>query len=150
MPSEEQLDELALQVDDELRELASQPAETATVRAVPDPHELPDIEVPKRQLEIVREGSPDGFESFWQKYLRLLREDLCLEGGELNKVWIKYRDIDSKTLVRKSWQWLVLLGYAQGAVPAASVAISVIVLNILAKVGIKAICEGCGAEEQKQ
>lgn len=76
-----------------------------------------------------------------------LRNDLCLPGGMLFEQWRKYRDVESKSAVRVSYAWLAAMGIPTASVAPAAVAATVFLLNVLVKVGIDAVCEGCAEEK---
>ena len=106
--------------------------------------ELPSA--PEQQAVIARvTGEP--FETFWQKYKRALRRDLCLPGGLLYEKWHKWRDLPSKDAVKVSLSVLTGMGIATATAPTVAVAATVFLLNVLAKAGIEAVCEGCAEEE---
>lgn len=146
LPSDAEIAALAQQVDDQLNALQAAPAAQVRFRsAAPgQPAELP--AAPDQQAAIERAaGVP--FETFWQRYQRHARRDLCLPGGILAEQWRKWRDLQSKDTVKMSFAALAGMGLSTANVPVVAVAASVFLLNVLTKVGIEAICEGCAEEE---
>jgi hypothetical protein len=145
LPSDAELDALAQQVDDQLNALQAAPAAQVRFRsAAPgQPAKLP--AAPAQQAAIER-AAGEPFETFWQRYQRHARRDLCLPGGILAEQWRKWRDLQSKDAVKMSFAALAGMGISTANVPVVAVAASVFLLNVLTKVGIEAICEGCAEE----
>jgi pyridoxine 5'-phosphate synthase PdxJ len=71
----------------------------------------------------------------------------CLPGGLLHTQWEKWRDLQSKDAVKMSLAALAGMGISTANVPALAVAATVFLLNVVAKIGIEAVCEGCAEEE---
>jgi hypothetical protein len=86
-------------------------------------------------------GEP--FESFWQKYLRHAHRDLCMPDGLLYKQWQRWRDLQSKDAVKMSLVFLTGIGVSSASLAPAAVAAAVCLLNVVLKIGIDAICDGC-------
>lgn len=62
----------------------------------------------------------------------------------MHEQWRKYRDVESKSVVRVSYGWLAAMGIPSASLALVAVAASVFLLNVLVKVGIDAICDGGG------
>jgi hypothetical protein len=146
LPSDSELDALAAQVDEQFNALCAasvdQPAFRGVTRGVPG--QLPAAPV---QQAVIEKATGEPFETFWQKYKRHARRDLCLPGGLLYEQWQKWKDMQSKDLVKVAYGALAGVGIGAANVPAVAVAASVFVLNVVAKIGIEAVCEGCAEEE---
>lgn len=138
--SDSDLDALALQVDEQLAALSRQ---TGPVYRGPEKARLSAPEQEKYLAQVTQEP----FETFWQKYLRHARRDLCLPDGQLYKQWQRWRDFQSKDAVKMSLSFLAGIGIATSALAPAAVAAAVCLLNIVTKIGIDAICEGCAEAE---
>lgn len=137
-------DQLAVQVDDQLKSLhASPPNLVSGFKGGPAGGDLPDA---PSQRQLIEKITGEGFEGFWQQYRRHLRKDLCLPGGMLYEQWRRYRDVESKSAVRVSYAWLAAMGIPAASLAPAAVAAAVFLLNVLIKVGIDAVCEGCAPE----
>ena len=143
LPSDAELAVLAAQVDEQLNALQFESATHVQFRgAAPGaPAGLP--AAPSQQAAI-EQATGEPFADFWQKYRRHLRRDLCLPGGLLYEQWRKWRDLQSKDSVKVAYGVLVGMGIPTANLAPAAVAASVFLLNVLAKVGIEAVCEGCG------
>ncbi|MFN0068492.1 MAG: hypothetical protein ACKVYV_12750 [Limisphaerales bacterium] len=137
---------LADEVDTQLNSLQAAPAARVRLHmAAPgEPAELP--AAPEQQAAIER-ATGEPFETFWQRYRRHARRDLCLPGGLLHTQWEKWRDLQSKDAVKMSLAALAGMGLSTANVPALAVAATVFLLNVVAKIGIAAVCEGCAEEE---
>lgn len=137
-----ELARLAEQVDAQLAALQEGPAAFSPLRAAKsdDPTQLP--AAPKQQA-VIEDATGEKFETFWETFRRLLREDLCLPGGTLYKQWQTLRDLDSKAAVGHVHSLLVGMGIAAHSLTPVAIAATVILLNTLLNIGIKAICEGC-------
>jgi hypothetical protein len=144
--SDAELADLARQVDDQLNALQFQSAGRVQFRSVApgEPAELP---AAPHQQAVIERTAGEPFETFWQKYKRALRRDLCLPGGLLHEKWQKWRDLPSKDAVKVSVSVLAGMGFATATVPTLAVAATVFLLNVLTKAGIEAVCEGCAEEE---
>jgi len=145
LPSDGELDALVLEVDQQLRTLQAGPAAAFPgvkgLRAGPEG--LPAAPDQQALIEKVT-GAP--FETFWQKYLRYLRKDLCLPGGLLYEQWHRWKDLEKKSAVRVSYAWLAAMGIPTASLAPVAVAATVFLLNVALKVGIDAVCEGCKPE----
>lgn len=146
LPSDAELAVLARQVDDQLNALQSQPAGQVQFRSVA-PGERAELPAAPEQQSAIERAAGEPFETFWQKYRRALRRDLCLPGGLLYEKWHKWRDLPSKDAVKVTVSILAGMGVATAAVPTLAVAATVFLLNVLAKAGIEAVCEGCAEDE---
>ncbi len=102
----------------------------------------------EQQRAIIEAASGEKFETFWQKYLRHARKDLCLPGGVLHDQWKKWRDLESKAAVRTSYVWLAAMGIPTASLGPVAVAATVFLLNAAFNIGIEAVCEGCAEEEK--
>lgn len=100
------------------------------------------------QQAAIEDATGQPFESFWKKYLRHARKDLCLPGGILHDQWKKWRDLESKTATRTSYVWLAAMGIPTGSLGPVAVAATVFLLNTVLNIGIDAVCEGCAEEEK--
>jgi len=135
--SEEELVSLTAQVDEQLKTLATlrdgfgSVSKTARCK-------LPTAPV---QQALIEQSTGESFEHFWQKYLRHVRQDLCLPSGLLHDQWAKWQDLNSQDVVKASYLWLGAMGIPQASIAPATIAATVFLLNVLLKVGIEAICE---------
>jgi hypothetical protein len=147
MLTDVELDRLAAQVDQQLQRLR-EPLESPMRGIEPTVAGVPDAPV---QRELIERETGQPFETFWQRYRRHLRKDLCVPGGMLHEQWRKYRDIESKSAVRVSYAWLAAMGIPTASVAPVAVAATVFLLNVALKVGIDTVCEGAsdgGSEGQ--
>jgi len=133
-----ELDALARQVDEQL---AALPGGTTSIFLGPRRAR------PLIQEEYLAQVTQESFETFWQKYLRHARRDLCLPDGQLYKQWQQWRRLSSKDAVKMSLSFLVGIGVASSILAPAAVAAAVCLLNIVTKIGFDAICEGCTEDE---
>jgi hypothetical protein len=106
---------------------------------------LPDAPAQRAAIERAT-GEP--FDAFWRRYLRHLRDDLCRPGGLLHEQWAKWRDLESKSAVRVSYAWLAAMGIPTASLAPVAVAASVFLLNVVVKVGVDSLCEGCDEAAQ--
>lgn len=149
LPDDAELEILARQVEEQLSALQAQPAATFHLRGGPceGAESLP---VARDQQALVERITGQPFETFWQKYLRNFRKDLCLPGGLLYEQWRKYRDIETKSAMKVAYGILLGMGIPTGWLAPAAVAVTVFLLNVALKVGVDTICEGCKPEGQSQ
>lgn len=147
VPDDTELDRLAAQVDEQFTALRAASPRAATFhRGGPaDEKTLPSA---PEQEAVIERATGEKFETFWQRYLGQAREDLCVPGGILHDQWEKWRDFESKVVVRTSYVWLAAMGVPTGSLAPVAVAATVFLLNAAANIGIKTVCEGCpGAGE---
>ena len=151
MLTETELQTLGYQVDDQLRDLADSPLTTikAASEAAAGHEATGELAVPDApaQRGLLERLTGESFETFWLKFRRHLRRDLCLPGGLLHEQWQRYRDIERKEAVRVSYAWLAAMGIPTASLAPAAVALAVFLVNVLVKVGIDAVCEGVAATE---
>ena len=91
-PSDAELAVLAGQVDEQLLSLQSAPAAHVQFRSA-TPGERAELPAAPEQQAVIERAAGEPFETFWQKYQRQLRIDLCLPGGLLHGQWHKWRDL---------------------------------------------------------
>lgn len=140
-PSEAELDALSAQVNSQLQALLAAAPDGATTRGgKPSAAKLP--AAPDQQA-LIEKAAGEPFETFWEKYQRHAKRDLCLPGGMLHEQWKKYRDLESKSVVRVSYAWLAAMGIPTASLGPAAVAVAVFVINAILKIGIDALCEDC-------
>ena len=148
-PSDAELAHLTRQVDDQLRALQSAPSGYVEFRGA-TPGERTELPAAPEQLAVIEQAAGEPFESFWQKYRRHARRDLCLPGGLLHGQWQKWRDLQSKDAVKMSLAALAGMGISTANVPVLAVAASVFLLNVVGNIGIEAVCEGSAEEEAER
>ena len=146
LPSESELDALALQVDGQLYDLQSQPASQVEVRGV-SPGLRTKLPAAPKQQAVIEQATGEPFESFWEKFKRYTCRDLCLPGGHLHQQWQKWRDLRSKDSVKVAFGVIAGMGIPTASIAPVAVAASVFLLNAVTNIGIDAICEGCVDEE---
>lgn len=137
-----ELDNLAAQVDDQLNALQAKPETFAAARKLESEPSKTPLPAPEQQA-VIEQATGKNFQTFWDEFRRLAREDLCLPGGYLHEQWQKWRDLDTKDAVKSSVFWLTAMGVSAQVLNPVAVAATVILLNTLLSIGIKAICEGC-------
>ena len=144
-PSDSDLDALALQVDAQLNELQSQPIHEIQFRGKEEGnhHKLPAAPI---QQAVIEKATGETFESFWEKFARHARNDLCLPDGLLYKQWQKWRSLRSKDSVKVAFGVIAGMGIPTASVAPAAVAVSVFLLNAVTNIGINALCEGCAGQ----
>lgn len=131
--SDSDLDALALQVDEQLTELQSAPLAEVRVRGVArDPKTR--LPAAPRQRALIEKAAGEPFESFWDKYKRHARRDLCLPGGYLHTQWEKWRDLSSKNAVKMSLASLTGMGISTANIPVLAVPATVFLLNAVANI----------------
>ena len=138
--SNEQIEQWADEVSDELNALTVEQAIRAESRSLSDEPVVP--LVPERlrgRLEAVA-GEPA--ETFWVKLRAAFRKDLCIEGGYLNGEWKKYKDLPTKDVVQWTITFLSAIGVALGSSAGlAVIPVAAWILHILLNVGINAVCD---------
>ena len=152
-PSNRELAVLAHQVDEQLNALQSVPVAHVQFRGVAPseraelPGERAELPGAPDQQAVIARAVGEPFETFWHKYKRELRRDLCLPDGLLYKQWHMWKDLQSKDAVKVAYGVMLGMGIPTASLAPAAVAATVFLLNVLAKAGIEAVCEGCAEEE---
>ena len=149
LPTESELDSLALQVDDQLDDLQSHPPTHVQVRGISKGPRTKLPAAPKQQA-VIEKATGESFESFWEKFKRHARRDLCLPGGQLHKQWEKWRDLRSKDSVKVALGAIAGMGIPTASIAPVAVAASVFLINAVTNIGVDAICEGCAEEEAER
>jgi hypothetical protein len=147
IPTDSELVALAQQVDAQLNALQTQPAHTVQLRSMAQGEQTAALPAAPEQQAVIERATGEPFETFWQKYQRHARRDLCLPGGLLHAQWHKWRDLQSTDAVKMSFAALAGMGFSTANLPAVAVAATVFLLNLVTKIGIEAVCEGCAVEE---
>lgn len=147
--SDSNLDALAVQVDEQLTALQSEPAGEIEFRGVERGQRAKRPSAPKQQA-LIEQAAGEPFESFWEKFQRHARRDLCLPGGLLHKQWTKWRDLSSKDAVKMSLAALAGMGVSTANIPVLAVPATVFLLNVVANIGVETLCEGCAEEEAER
>ena len=130
----EQLEALSLDIDDQLDELRSNPLPYSVSKAAKESEELPE-RTPKQWQAIAKITREDP-QSFWQRFKQAAHNDLCEEGGVLNKQWQKWGDLSNKEVLRTLGAVLTAMGFTGNALQMLVVALGVIVIHL----GCTAIC----------
>jgi len=129
--SNQELEQLAAQVEAELRELATSP-DSERKGVTPDGRRT----VPPKQSRVLETLSGESTASFWDKFKRAAKADLCDQGGVLNQQWQKYGDLNKKDTVNAFGAVLAAMGFSGNALSMLAVALVVIVLHI----SVKTVC----------
>src|SRR5262245_59328766 len=140
VPSDTELETLALQVDQQLSDLQSQPAGDVEVRGFTLGTRCRLPAAPKQQA-VIEQATGEPFDSFWDKFKRHARRDLCLPEGHLYKQWKKWRDLRSKDSVKVAIGVVAGMGIPTASLGPVAVAASVFLLNAITSIGIEAMCE---------
>ena len=145
-PSDQELAALATQVDEQLHALQAVQEAYAPRREVA-PGARAELPAAPAQQSVIEKAAGEPFESFWQKYKRHARRDLCLPGGLLYQQWHKWRDLQSKDAVKVTLGALAGMGISTANIAPLAVAATVFLLNVVATIGIEAVCEGSGQDD---
>ncbi|MCI5178709.1 MAG: hypothetical protein D3911_05190 [Candidatus Electrothrix sp. AW3_4] len=130
-----QLEDLAQRIDEQLDELQHSPFPDSGVKADRKSEDLP--ERTPQQWQVIAHVTKEDPQTFWQRFKQAAHNDLCEEGGVLNKQWQKWGDLSNKEVLRTFGAVLAAMGFTGNALEMLVVALSVIVIHI----GLKAICD---------
>lgn len=75
-------------------------------------------------------------ESFWARFKKAARQDVCEEGGVLNTQWKKWGDLSDEKVIKQFGAILVAMGFSGNVLQVMAVALAVIVVHL----GVKAFC----------
>ena len=130
--SDEQIQTLSQQIDDQLNELAKTTPRGALGRGANGA-----IVLPEKQVKVLVEATGEDANSFLRRFRRAARRDLCEEGGVLYAQWKKWGDLSNDKVLKSFGGILAAMGFAGGPLQMTAVALGVIVVHL----GVKAICE---------
>lgn len=130
--SDEELQRLSDEIDQQLSELQKQPVDSTykgdrTTRKT----------IPSKQKEDLEQITNEKTDSFLKKFAQVAKKDLCEKDGVLFQQWKKYGDLNNKDMLKTFGGALVAMGITATLLQTAVVAVSVIILHL----GIKTICE---------
>lgn len=131
----EQLEDLCLDIDEQLKELQSRASSYGESKAAKEPEELPE-RTPK-QWKALAEVTKEDPQTFWQRFKLAAHKDLCEEGGVLYAQWKKWGDLSNKEVARTLGAVLAAMGFAGNALQMLAAAVAVIVMHL----GCTAICQ---------
>lgn len=140
--NETELEAIAAEVDAQLNALQSADDDFSPLKGG-KPKSTGKLPSAPKQQALIEQVTGEPFETFWDKFRREARRDLCLPGGKLHGYWQKWHDLDSKTAVGSVHGLLLGMGIAAHSVTPITIAATVILLNLVLNIGIKAICEDC-------
>ena len=141
--SDAELDALALQVDEQLNELRALESTGDSWLRSESLEKGAELPAAPKQRAVIEEQSGEPFESFWDKIMRNIREDMCEPDGHLNQMWKTYQNLSSKGAVGAICKALAAIGVAPVAIYPLAVAAAVILLNTVANIGLEMWCEKC-------
>ena len=93
-----QLEDLAQRIDEQLAELQANSSTALHKGNKPDKQEISE-RLPV-QWRAIKEISKEDPQTFWQRFKQAAHNDLCEEGGVLNKQWQKWGDLSNKEVLR--------------------------------------------------
>lgn len=134
--SNEELDRLSREMDVRLAELAAggETAEAKWIRRGPK-----GPEIPKKEANDIEKAAPEaGYtpESFWSRFKKGTRADICEERGVLYAQWKKWGDLSNKEVLEKLAAILASMGFSGGTMQMLTLSCAVIVVHL----GVKAFC----------
>ena len=132
-----EIDALAAQIEAELRELNAD--DTVSIRKGENGEKV--VTLPEKQAQAISAATGEPADRFWARFKRAARKDLCQEGGKLYAQWQKWRDLQTKDVVKVFSGVLAGMGISGEALLGAIVAVGAVTLHIVSHIGISAICE---------
>lgn len=133
--TEQELQTLSAEIDNQLNELASQPMDESISKAGKHSKK----KIPNKQKQQLEKATGEEADSFMKKFARAAKKDLCEEGGVLYTQYKKYGDLENESMLSNFGGVLAGLGLTSAPIQTAVVAVSVIVIHL----GIKAFCDDC-------
>ena len=134
--TEQEIQNLSAEIDLQLSELANETTiEEGNVRGTRSAKKS----IPSKQKQQIEQAIGESAETTLKKIGRVVKEDLCKEGGLLYKKWQQLGGLDNETLLLTFGSVLSGMGLTAIALQTATVAVSVIVVHL----GIKYFCEDC-------
>ncbi len=128
-----QLEQLSARIDHQLKAL--QVSGEGAVRGARPSGKTPGQAAP-RQWQAIAEAAGEDPETFWQRFKRVARADLCDEGGVLHGQWKKWGDLNNDDVLKSFGPMLVALGFSGGALQILAVSLAVIVIHL----GVTSVC----------
>jgi hypothetical protein len=145
--SESELDALALEVEDQLAGLQSEPSGESWLRG--ESLESGKLPAATQQKAVIEKATGEPIESFWEKLKLHTRNDICLPSGFLNKQWKSYRDFSSKAALKVVVTAISNIGIAPALAKPVIVAATVLLINNVTNIGLEMFCEGCTVDDEK-
>jgi hypothetical protein len=133
--TDQELQNLSAEIDNQLSELANEPSDEGHTKHIGTIIKA----IPSKQKQQLEQATGEEAETYLKKIGRVVKEDLCKEGGLLYKKWQQLGDLDNETLLLTFGGVLSGMGLTAIALQTATVAVSVIVIHI----SIKVFCEDC-------
>lgn len=143
--SPEEIDRLSREMDNRLIQLAKGDSATFSKNLFRGlkPLSLPQKEVDDVEKAVTEAGQD--IDSFWKRFQRAAREDICMEGGVLHAQWKKWGDLSNRDVIKQLGTLLVAMGFTGNVLQVLALACGVIVVHI----GVKAYCMESEATENK-
>jgi hypothetical protein len=134
--SPEEIERLSREMDNRLNQLASGEATTAS-KGIFGPSKslpLPQKEVAEVEKALAETGQDT--ESFWRRFQKAARGDICQEGGVLHAQWKRWGDLSNQKVIKQLGAILAAMGFSGNVLQMLALACGVIVIHI----GVKAYC----------
>lgn len=75
-------------------------------------------------MEKAVEEAGEAPESFWTRFKKAARQDVCQDGGVLNTQWKKWGDLSDETVLKRFGAILVAMGFSGNALQVLAVSLS--------------------------
>ena len=114
--TDDTLEQYARQVDDQFSELIVRSAQVETTPLKGGGGEVGFPAAPEQET-IIEAESGEKIETFWQRYVRHARKDICEPEGILYQQWHKWKDLSSKDAIKVSIGALAAMGVSTASLP---------------------------------
>lgn len=133
--TDQEVQTLSAEIDNQLRELENAPASEGISKAVTYGKK----NLPTKQKQELEQATGEEAESYLKKFARAAKKDLCEEGGILYDQFEELGNLSNATMLTTFGGILASMSLATVSLPTVAVALSVIVIHC----GIKAFCKEC-------
>jgi len=133
MFSDEEISQLAAEIDAQLLELRSLSSDTSLKSGDKESQLV-------KQNQAIERATGEPADTFLKKFWRTSKRDLCEEGGLLNSQWKKWGDLDNTDLLKVVGSVFTVFGLEASVAVAVALPVAVIILHL----GARTFCEEYG------
>ena len=133
MFSDQEISQLAAEIDAQLLELRSLSSDTSLKSGDKESQLV-------KQNQAIERATGEPADTFLKKVWRVVRRDLCEEGGLLNSQWKKWGDLDNTDLLKVVGSVFTVFGLETSVAVTVALPVAVIILHL----GARTFCEEYG------
>ncbi len=132
--SPEEIEQMKRDMAGQLRGLREAEAESKMRWITRGRSRFPEPQIETVDKAVVAAGKEP--ESFWTRFKKAAKQDVCEDGGVLNKQWQKWGDLSNEKVLKQFGAILVAMGFSGNVLQVMVVSLAVIDVHL----GVKAFC----------